>query len=163
MQVRWLVEARRRGSGEWQCLGTELRTPRFTTHQLRCPEGCSFRVMPTNLLGWRRAAAEAVDGGAAGSTASSSTVAAASNASALIASPPLPPLRPSSCRIELALSSRAAQEDAAAARLAKADLAHAVRSPLLSEDECPEWRVPVLLAHGQEHLSSAGRAHLALG
>ena len=144
-EVRWRVDVRRR-SGMWQPIGDAVHTPSVTVHTLRCPEGCAFRVTPTNIKGPPTAVSAPFSAASAGGSTRSGSAASAlhSNASAFVPTPPLPPLPRATVRIELLLARPAEGDATAIARQARQDLGFAVGLP-------PE-RVAIVEVRGSSHL-----------
>ena len=133
-QLTWLLESHRKGAPRWSSVGEALTMPLYSTHNLRCPEGCAFRVTPTNILGWTDLWLYYLHSMGAGSGPAErgpyAAIAAASNASAYLPSDFLPSLRPSAVRVELSLTHPADGDDAQTARGIKSDLAVALGIPL---------------------------------
>ena len=129
-----LLSLRRHGErnapSKWTALASNVQVPFHCTHTLRCPEGCAFRVSPTNLVGWADGWAAHTRGSLTSATAVTTATAysaAASNASTFLPSSFLPALRASSARVELKLYHRVEGGDAmATARAVKAAVAATV-------------------------------------
>ena len=136
-QLRWSIESKRKGAGtKWVSLAVDISASTYTTHNLRCPEGCAFRVTPTNIIGWSdewvsyhnliEPTSSAINAKAAAATA------AASNSSIFLPSDFLPSLRPNAVRVELSFTRAAASsnnDDAQTARSIKTAIASAISVP----------------------------------
>ena len=98
-QLSWRLEVQRSGTPTWVVLASKLAAVSYTAEELHCPEGCAFRVTPSNLRGWLKPSAP----------------------SDHVPSAPLEPLAPGASRIELRLARRVLPVPAAAAAAAGGD------------------------------------------